>query len=402
TAELADQIKGLGFIYATRSGITIAVDELGAPAEKPALLEAADQQVQEIREQYEMGLMTETEREQQTINVWQAATDSVSDAVAKHLSPYGSLNIMLTSGAKGNIAQVRQMAGMRGLMSDPSGRIIELPIRASFREGLSVLEYFISSHGARKGLADTALRTADSGYLTRRLIDVSQDVIVRDADCSAGEQPPSVSFQEEPKELGLFDSRRVKVVGRYTAAPIADPETGEILAEVNREVDEDLFDLLSEKGIKTFQVRSPIACRSHNGICQLCYGRSLATGKVVAMGEAVGIIAAQSIGEPGTQLTMRTFHTGGVAGVSDITSGLPRVEELFEARSPKGQAVIAEIDGQVSILREGEIRKVQITASETFRDEYELPNGARVAVKNGDPVEEGSLLAHLPALKDGD
>ena len=400
TAELADQIKRLGFIFATRSGITIAVDELGAPPEKPALIAAADQQVQEIREQYEMGLMTDSEREQQTVKVWQATTDKVSDAVAAHLSPYGSLNIMLTSGAKGNIAQVRQMAGMRGLMSDPSGRIIELPIRASFREGLSVLEYFISSHGARKGLADTALRTADSGYLTRRLIDVSQDVIVRQQDCTPDAQPPSVTFQEEAKEVGLFESLREKVVGRFSAVPIADPETGEILTEMNREIDEALFDLLSEKGIKSFRVRSPMVCRSRNGICQFCYGRSLASGKVVAMGEAVGIIAAQSIGEPGTQLTMRTFHTGGVAGVSDITSGLPRVEELFEARSPKGQAVIAEIDGQVSILREGEIRKVQITASETFRDEYELPTGARVAVKNGDLVGEGSLLAHVPALKD--
>ena len=399
TADFADQIKHLGFTYATRSGITIAVDELGSPAQKGAILEDAELRVQEIRGQYEMGLMTESERRQQTVNIWQDATDAVSSAVSAGLRSHGSLSIMLTSGAKGNIAQVRQMAGMRGLMSDPSGRIIELPIRASFREGLTVLEYFISTHGARKGLADTALRTADSGYLTRRLIDVSQDVIVREEDCSEGEVPPGINFQEEPKEVGLFGSLRERVVGRFLAGPVVDTETGEILAEASTFLDETVVEELLAKNVETFHVRSPMVCRSRSGVCRKCYGRSLATGKLINMGEAVGIIAAQSIGEPGTQLTMRTFHTGGVADVGDITSGLPRVEELFEARSPKGQAVISEIDGNVSVLREGELRKVQITASETFRDEYELPTGARVAVKDGELVEEGALLAHLPAPK---
>ena len=400
TAELADQIKRIGFIYATRSGITIAVDELTPPSQKGELLAKAETDVEEIRAQYEMGLMTDSERYQQTVDIWQDATNAVSDAVAAGLNPRGSLSIMLTSGAKGNIAQVRQMAGMRGLMSDPSGRIHELPIRASFREGLSVLEYFISTHGARKGLADTALRTADSGYLTRRLIDVSQDVIVREEDCSEGETPPGITFQEEPKEFGLFESLREKVIGRFLASPAVNADTGEILAEANSYLDDETVDALLEGGVQSMQVRSPMVCHSRSGICRMCYGKSLATGEIVNMGEAVGIIAAQSIGEPGTQLTMRTFHTGGVAGVGDITSGLPRVEELFEARSPKGQAVIAEIDGQVSILREGELRKVQITATETFRDEYDLPTGARVAVKDGELVEEGSLLAHLPKVEE--
>ena len=403
TATLADKIKDLGFRFGTQSGVTIAVDELRVPKSKDGVIAQAEAAVEQVRGQYEMGLMTEQERYGKTVEIWQGATDAVSAAISDHMHEYGSINIMVSSGAKGNIAQVRQMAGMRGLMSDPSGRIIELPIRSSFREGLSVLEYFISTHGARKGLADTALRTADSGYLTRRLIDVAQDVIIREEDCATDQPAPAgLLFEEQPKELGLLETLRERLVGRFTAAPVAHPKTGEILAGVNTLLDEEILDPLLEAGVSSFRVRSPMLCGTRKGLCQRCYGRSLATGRVVAMGEAVGIIAAQSIGEPGTQLTMRTFHTGGVADVGDITSGtsgLPRVEELFEARAPKGQAVIGEIDGQVSILREGEIRKVRVTATETYRDEYELPSGARVTAKHGALVEEGAVLAHLAATQ---
>ena len=397
TAGMADRIKRVGFTYATRSGITIAVDEIRVPKEKEQLLQEAQQRVEEIREQYQMGLMTGSERYDQTVQVWTDTTDKVTNAISDHLSEYGSVYLMVASGAKGNVAQLRQMAGMRGLMSDPSGRIIELPIRSSFREGLSVLEYFISTHGARKGLADTALRTADSGYLTRRLIDVAQDVIIREQDCG---DPSGLMFGQQPEDRGLLDPLRARVGGRYLAGPAVHPETGEVLAETDTLLDDDTLDRLIEQGLSAFYVRTPMLCNSRVGVCQKCYGRSLATGRPVSMGEAVGIIAAQSIGEPGTQLTMRTFHTGGVAG-QDITSGLPRVEELFEARAPKGQAVIAEIDGQVSILREGEIRKVRLTATETFRDEYELPAGARTIVKDGDEVQEGTELATLASAETG-
>ena len=398
TAEMADQIKRGGFRFATRSGITIAVDELRTPVAKQAVLDTAEKAVAQIRDQYELGLMTEEERYTQTVQIWQDATDTVTQLVADQMSGYGSMNLMVNSGAKGNIAQVRQMAGMRGLMSEPSGRIIELPIRASFHEGLSVLEYFISTHGARKGLADTALRTADSGYLTRRLIDVAQNVIVREDDCSPTGPPPGIHFQDESVEAGLMETLAGKVAGRFLAGSAVHPKTGEVLAEVNTLLTSVHAQELIDAGLTEFHVRSPMVCRSREGICQRCYGVSLASGNVAAIGEAVGIIAAQSIGEPGTQLTMRTFHTGGVAGGADITTGLPRIEELFEARSPKGQAVIAEIDGQITVLREGETRKVHITATETFRDDYELPAGARVAVKDGEMIEEGAILAHLPEI----
>ncbi len=398
TALMADKIKDIGFRYGTQSGVTIAVDELRVPERKGELLRKAEAAVEEVREQFQLGLMTDQERYSKTVDIWTETTDAVSDAISDNMDAYGSINVMVSSGAKGNIAQVRQMAGMRGLMSDPSGRIIELPIRASFREGLSVLEYFISTHGARKGLADTALRTADSGYLTRRLIDVSQDVIIRQDDCAQDRPaPPGLLFEEEPKELGLFETLRERVIGRFLAAPVVQPETGEILADTETMLDEERTDALLAQGVRSFRLRSPMLCGTRNGLCQRCYGRSLATGEVVKMGEAVGIIAAQSIGEPGTQLTMRTFHTGGVADGRDITSGLPRVEELFEARAPKGQATIAEIDGQLSILREGEVRKVRVTATETYRDEYDLPAGARVTAKAGALVEEGAVLAHLPS-----
>ncbi len=286
------------------------------------------------------------------------------------------------------------MAGMRGLMSDPAGRIIDLPIRSSFREGLTVLEYFISTHGARKGLADTALRTADSGYLTRRLIDVSQDVIILTHDCGT----TAGIWIGEPMEKGLFESLQERIVGRWAATDIAHPETGEVIVERGQEITEEAADRIVEAGIDRVYARSPLTCQSHRGICSLCYGRDLARGRLVQEGEAVGIIAAQSIGEPGTQLTMRTFHTGGVAGI-DITSGLPRVEELFEARVPKGATVTSEIDGLVEITREGDTRRIKVVSAELYRDDYALPEGAKLLVKNGEDVEQGAALAQPPQPK---
>src|SRR5437667_257582 len=312
--------------YATQSGISIAMNDLRLPAEKEQLLAEADARIAEIDEQYEMGLITDDERYEQAVAIWRETTDKVQEVIQRRLEEYGGVYIMAVSGAKGNISQISQMAGMRGLMSDPAGRIIELPIRSSFREGLSVLEYFISTHGARKGLADTALRTADSGYLTRRLIDVSQDVIIVEEDCGT----TAGIWIDEGTEKGLFESLSERSVGRWTAADIANPKTGELIAERGNEVTEEVAQRVIAAGIDKVYVRSALTCQTRRGICALCYGRDLSRGRFVADGEAVGIIAAQSIGEPGTQLTMRTFHTGGVAGL-DITSGLPRVEEVYEA-----------------------------------------------------------------------
>ncbi len=406
TALMADRIKSIGFRYATQSGTTMAIDELRAPDAKASFLVDADKQVEAIRDDYGLGLMTEDERYAATVNVWQTVTQQVKDKIDEQLNEPGSLRLMVTSGAKGNLAQVTQMAGLRGLMSDPSGRIIELPIRSSFREGLSVLEYFISTHGARKGLADTALRTADSGYLTRRLIDVSQDVIIRVEDCVAdGEMIPGITIEDRDEDRERVITKfRESVMGRYTAAPVYNPDdASEELLGANEMLDEPTVEhLVMNHGVKSFHVRSPMVCREQSGLCQCCYGQSLATGELVELGAAVGIIAAQSIGEPGTQLTMRTFHTGGIAGVSDITSGLPRVVELFEARSPKGQALIAEIDGRVEVLTDGELRRLRLTAEEVHRDEYQLPLKTRVLVKDLEEVEAGHLLARLPRSGDED
>jgi DNA-directed RNA polymerase subunit beta' len=389
TAEIVDRIKHMGFTYATRSGITIAMNDIKVPEAKLELLEEADRSIDEIESQYQMGLITDEERYTQTVAVWQDTTDRVTDAIQKSLDEYGSVYMMATSGAKGNIQQIRQMAGMRGLMSDPSGRIIALPIRSSFREGLSVLEYFISTHGARKGLADTALRTADSGYLTRRLIDVSQDVIIQDTlDCGT----QMGIWLSEPADKGVMESMKERIIGRYAAADIVDEKTGEVILERTQEINEEIADQIEAAGIERVYVRSPLTCEADRGLCRLCYGRSLARGQLVKPGEAVGIIAAQSIGEPGTQLTMRTFHTGGVAG-SDITSGLPRVEELFEARIPKGQAIISEIDGSVEILRDGESRRVRVTSTDLYRDDYTVGNDMELLVSHDQWVEQGTPLA---------
>jgi DNA-directed RNA polymerase subunit beta' len=392
TAKMVDEIKRLGFKYVTKSGITIALNDIEVPELKAHILEEADNRIAEIEKQFQRGLITDDERYNNAVTVWTQATDELSNALEKSLDKHGSLFLMAHSGAKGNISQIRQMAGMRGLMTDPSGRIIDLPIKASFREGLAVLEYFISTHGARKGLADTALRTSDSGYLTRRLIDVAQEVIVTELDCGT----MSGTWVSESTDKSLLISLSERIVGRTAAGPVAHPETGEIIVDRNEEIDEEKSEEIAKAGIGRVPVRSPLSCQSRRGICQLCYGRSLARGRLVSMGEAVGIVAAQSIGEPGTQLTMRTFHTGGVAGL-DITSGLPRVEELFEARSPKGQAIISDIEGVVAIGRTEEGRKIRVTSSEFYRDEYKLPRGYEVKVENGQQVDAATVLAQPSA-----
>jgi DNA-directed RNA polymerase subunit beta' len=391
TADVVDQIKRVGFQFATRSGITIAVNDIKVPAEKEQILADADEEVETVETQYLFGEITEDERYEKTVRIWNEATDAVTKAIQDNLRNYGSVYIMANSGAKGSIAQIRQMAGMRGLMTDPSGRIIDLPIRSSFREGLSVLEYFISTHGARKGLADTALRTADSGYLTRRLIDVAQEVIILEEDCGTD----SGIWLSRPS-ADVLESMKERIVGRFTAAEVI-TDDGEVLVDRGVEINDDIADLIERSGIERVYVRSPLSCEAPRGLCQMCYGRNLATGQLVDFNEAVGIVAAQSIGEPGTQLTMRTFHTGGVAGGMDITSGLPRVEEVFEARDPKGKAVMTEIDGVVEELTSGDTRKIRVVSTDVYRDDYELPAGAELLVLPGTHVEQGTLLAQAPA-----
>ncbi|KLU59696.1 DNA-directed RNA polymerase subunit beta' [Peptococcaceae bacterium CEB3] len=387
TATLLDGIKSLGFKFSTRAGITVGLSDIVVPADKKRILAEADGLVAKIEQQYRRGLITDEERYTLVIDTWTKATDSVTKALMDTLDKFNPVYMMANSGARGNIQQLRQLAGMRGLMADPSGRTIELPIKANFREGLTVLEYFISSHGARKGLADTALRTADSGYLTRRLVDVSQDVIVREDDCGTTTGITVEDVKDGPEVIEKLEER---LVGRFLLENVYHPESGEILATSEEEINEDQAKLIA-KFYKSVRIRSVLNCKSRFGVCKKCYGRNLATGRPVELGEAVGIIAAQSIGEPGTQLTMRTFHTGGVAG-DDITQGLPRVEELFEARKPKGQAIIAEIDGKVT-MREVKLRReVEVTGSKEEHIVYTIPYGSRLRVHDGDTVEAGDEL----------
>ena len=388
TARILDRIKNLGFHYATISGITIAINDIQVSPRKKEVVDEANKEVESYEDDYMQGLMTEEERYTHTVNAWTRASDRMEEIVKDEMNSYGGIAIMAVSGAKGNIAQIKQMAGMRGLMSNPKGRIIDLPIKSSFREGLTALEYFISTHGARKGLADTALRTADSGYLTRRLTDVSQDVIIMEEDCGATEGVWLMPNSDDP----LIASLHERALGRMASTPLAHPGTGEIILNRNEEIDEKALQVISEANIQHIYVRSPLGCQTRRGLCQMCYGRSPATGRLVNMGEAVGIIAAQSIGEPGTQLTMRTFHTGGVAGL-DITSGLPRVEEIFEARVPKGAAVLSDIDGIVEIQDDPDGRRIRIVSKEEYREEYILPRGADVLVEDGEEVEAGACLA---------
>jgi len=395
TAAVLDSFKQLGFHYATKSGISIAMNDIEVPQSKPKMLEEAEERITIIENQYQRGLITEDERYNSVIGAWMETTDKITKTISDTLDRFGGIYMMATSGAKGNISQISQMAGMRGLMTDPSGKIIEFPIKSSLREGHSVLEYFISTHGARKGLADTALRTSDSGYLTRRLIDVAQDVIVFEEDCGTAD---GIWISETP-EKGLLPSLTERTIGRLAASPVVHPKTKKTIVDRNEEISESKANEIAAAGITRVQVRSPLFCQSKRGTCQICYGRDLARGGTVELNTAVGIIAAQSIGEPGTQLTLRTFHTGGVVGL-DITSGLPRVEELFEARTPKGQAIISEIDGTADVVQDEEGRRIRIASSETYHDEYALPAGWKAAVSNGQWVDIGTALATpAPAAK---
>ncbi|HBT20981.1 MAG TPA: DNA-directed RNA polymerase subunit beta' [Peptococcaceae bacterium] len=388
TRELLDGLKRVGFEWATRAGITIGLEDLDTPLDKEAVISETEKKVEEIERQYRRGLITEEERHENVVTLWSQATEKITEELMKSFDKLNPVYMMANSGARGNVQQLRQLAGMRGLMADPSGRIIDLPIKANFREGLTVLEYFISTHGARKGLADTALRTADSGYLTRRLVDVAQDVIIREEDCGTTE---GLTVREIKNGDETIESLKERILGRLALEDIHHPETGEVIVKADEEIDEEAVEKIIQAGIDAVKVRSVLTCRTRYGVCRKCYGRDLATGKLVELGEAVGIIAAQSIGEPGTQLTMRTFHTGGVAG-EDITQGLPRVEELFEARKPKGQAIISEIDGVVSIVEEKGKRKIQITGPDGEFSEYTIPYGSRIKVKNGDHVSAGDEL----------
>jgi DNA-directed RNA polymerase subunit beta' len=386
-AQMVDKTKHLGFIYATRSGTTISVSDVKVPEEKNQVLKEAEKIVARIEDQHYRGLITEGERYDKTVEEWTKATDRVTDLVSESMDRFGSVYMMATSGAKGNISQIRQMAGMRGLMTDPSGKIIDFPIRSSFNEGLSVLEYFISTHGARKGLADTALRTSDAGYLTRRLVDIVQDMIVLEEDCGT----TAGIWCTETKD-SFLPSLAERIMWRLAAAKIAHPKTRKTIVDQNEPIDEEKAKQIVDAGIKQVYVRSPLTCQSRQGVCQACYGLDLSKGRLVDLSTTVGIIAAQSIGEPGTQLTLRTFHTGGVMGL-DITTGLPRVEELFEARIPKGQAVLSEIDGTAEIISADEGYRIRITNSESYRNEYPLPPKAEVLVHDGDRVEVGAVLA---------
>ncbi|WP_066640583.1 DNA-directed RNA polymerase subunit beta' [Desulfolucanica intricata] len=405
TAKLLDGIKKIGYEYATRAGFTVGVADITIPKEKKVILDESEDRVQKIERQYRRGLITEEERYRQVIDVWNSATDRVTKALMTSLDKFNPVYMMANSGARGNIQQIRQLAGMRGLMADPSGRIIDLPIKANFREGLTVLEYFISTHGARKGLADTALRTADSGYLTRRLVDVAQDVIVREVDCGTDE---GIEVSEVRDGTEVIEKIEERIEGRILLEDIVDPRTGEVIIaannedgsphEVTREDAEKIKAVNAREDkeenpqkIEKVKIRSVLTCKSRYGVCINCYGRNLATGRKVDIGEAVGIIAAQSIGEPGTQLTMRTFHTGGVAG-DDITQGLPRVEELFEARRPKGQAVVTEISGTVEIKEVKGRREIDVTGSDGESATYPIPYGARLRVRDGQHVEAGDAL----------
>ncbi|MDG5788124.1 DNA-directed RNA polymerase subunit beta' [Evansella sp. AB-P1] len=388
TSVMLDKMKDLGFHYSTKAGITVGVSDIVVLREKKEILEEAETKVERILKQFRRGLITEEERYDKVIEVWSSAKDLIQEKLMGTLDRTNPIFMMSDSGARGNASNFTQLAGMRGLMANPSGRIIELPIKSSFREGLTVLEYFISTHGARKGLADTALKTADSGYLTRRLVDVAQDVIVREDDCGTDRGLEVEAIKEGSEVIEpLYD----RLVGREAFQTIYHPETNEVLVSVNEQINEEMAKVIEDLGIEKVVIRSAFTCDTKHGVCKACYGRNLATGDEVEVGEAVGIIAAQSIGEPGTQLTMRTFHTGGVAG-DDITQGLPRIQELFEARNPKGQAVISEIEGVVSDIKEVSEKKELVVQGKNETRSYAAPYGSRIKVEVGENVKPGQEL----------
>lgn len=402
TSIMLDKIKAVGYHYSTIGAVTVAVSDMTVPEQKYNLLKDADETVSKIEKMYKRGFISEDERYERVIEKWTKTTEDIADALMDSMDKFNPIFMMADSGARGSKSQIKQLAGMRGLMASPTGKIIELPIRASFREGLGVLEYFISTHGARKGNADTALKTADSGYLTRRLVDVSQEVIVREEDCGTTEGLYVSEIKEgnEPIE-GLAE----RLYGRYTAEPVINPETGEVILEADQYIGKSMSEKIPALGINKVKIRSVFTCKSKVGVCAKCYGMNMATAQKINIGEAVGIIAAQSIGEPGTQLTMRTFHTGGVVG-ADITQGLPRVEELFEARKPKGLAIVSEISGTVRIEETKKKRTVYVVGDDGEERSYEIPFGSRLKVSNddvieaGDGITEGSINPHdIAAIK---
>ncbi len=393
SAAVIDYIKSLGFKYSTLAGITFSMSDVQVPAAKKDVLAEADKQVETIRKQYTRGLITNEERYNAVIKVWDKATNDVSKAMEDNFDDLNPIYMMVKSGARGNMNQLRQIAGMRGLMASTTGKAVEIPIKSSFADGLDALEYFISAHGARKGLSDTALRTADSGYLTRRLVDVSQDIIVREHDCGTEE---GIIVYDIKDGNQIIEKMQERLIGRYPVHDVIDPNTNELIIDNNTMITEPIADKIVEAGIERLEVRSVLGCRCKHGVCQKCYGMGLARRDLVSIGESVGIIAAQSIGEPGTQLTMRTIHSGGVAGVADITQGLPRVEELFEARKPKGLAIITEIAGKVKIKESKKKKEVVVTGKDEAKT-YTIPFGSKMKVNDGDMVEiaqpliEGSI-----------
>ncbi len=390
TAEVLDLIKSTGYKYSTKGAITVAVSDIEVPEKKAEILAEAEVKVDNITKKFRRGLLTAEERYNEVIKVWNETTGLVTDAMMENMDEFNPIFMMADSGARGSVNQIRQLAGMRGLMADTQGRAVEIPIRANFREGLNVLEYFISSHGARKGLTDTALRTADSGYLTRRLVDVSQDVIVREIDCGT-EEGEWVSEITDGKEI--IEPLHDRILGRIVMENVVDPESGAVIVYAGDMINDNQANKIINAGIKKVCIRSVLTCKSKIGVCAKCYGTNLATGELVNVGEAVGIIAAQSIGEPGTQLTMRTFHAGGVAGGTDVTQGLPRVEELFEARKPKGLAIISEISGTVTVNESKRRREVIVTNDELGETKtYVIPYGSTIKVQTGDVIEDAEEL----------
>ena len=396
-AEVLDNIKALGYKYSTIGALTTSVFDMKMPGEKEEILHEAEDKVLNIEKLYKRGRITDDERYKKVVSVWKKATDDVTEKLKNTLEKFNPIWMMADSGARGSIDQIKQLAGMRGLMTDPNGKTIEIPVKSCFREGLTVLEYFISSHGGRKGLADTALKTADSGYLTRRLVDVSHEVIVREDDCFAelGEKPKGIKVSAIKGGQGeIIESLEDRLTGRFVVGDVVDPATGEIIVKADTMISEDQAKAIVKAGIEEVEIRSVFTCKSRHGVCAKCYGKNMANGLPVNKGEAVGIIAAQSIGEPGTQLTMRTFHTGGIASTGDITQGLPRVEELFEARRPKHAAIVCEVSGIAMVEEKDKLIHVVVNCDDGSVKDYTISFGYGVLVKNGDRVEPGTILTN--------
>ncbi|MCA9373808.1 DNA-directed RNA polymerase subunit beta', partial [Candidatus Peregrinibacteria bacterium] len=389
TSRVADELKRIGFLFATRSGLSIGQDDMVIPGEKDKIIDDASEAIKKIQDFFNKGLITDDERYNHTIKVWSQAKSDITTSMIGSIDDENDLHYMINSGARGNWGQITQLCGMKGLVANPAGRTIELPIKSNLKEGFTILEYFIATHGGRKGKSDTALKTAEAGYLTRRLVDAVQDVVIREDDC--GSSFAHEVTREESEQIG--ESFEHRIYGRVLAQAVADEKSGEVIAEADKEIDKDVLQAITDHNVDKVLVRSVMTCQTKGGICVKCYGKDLGTNDTVEVGTAVGIIAAQSIGEPGTQLTMRTFHMGGVAGEGDITQGLTRVEELFEARTPKSPALLAEIDGKVKVSRKGGKTEITLISEEPVEDAYDITSDYEVIVKKGDVVKEKDVLA---------